>query len=156
MGNGVGKIRRVTACEQSSKDQDATWAKNIVPCVPGIEEFYQLLRKAWSKGTSQDSIWTPARVSLGQCVATSLVVQDTFGGDILTANFGGTWHNWNRLSSGEEVDLTRDQFAFGVKKCSKTRVMSRDAALESLGGKRKEYQKLRARLDRLASDIYVN
>ena len=57
---------------------------------------------------------TPAR---GQCGATALTLHDLLGGDLLLAEVllpDGSrqgWHWWNRLPGGEEVDLTREQFA---------------------------------------------
>jgi hypothetical protein len=56
----------------------------------------------------------PGRASRGQCGATALVVQDFFGGELLIADLfingqlDGV-HYWNRLPSGIELDLTRDQ-----------------------------------------------
>jgi hypothetical protein len=48
---------------------------------------------------------------MGQCVPTSLIVQDLFGGIILRTNADGKHpHYFNRLAGGTEVDLTRDQF----------------------------------------------
>jgi hypothetical protein len=42
---------------------------------------------------------------------TALVVQDYLGGDLLRATVDGTSHYWNRLTNGEIVDLSREQFA---------------------------------------------
>lgn len=38
------------------------------------------------------------------------MIQDRRGGDLLRAEVGGVSHYWNRLPSGNEVDLTRMQF----------------------------------------------
>jgi hypothetical protein len=47
---------------------------------------------------------------MNQCAVTALIVQDYFGGDLLRCPMtdGGS-HYWNRLPTGEEVDLTKDQ-----------------------------------------------
>jgi hypothetical protein len=57
----------------------------------------------------------PAR---GQCDITALVVNDLFGGDLMMGEvyLGAEqrgYHWWNRLSTGLEVDLTREQFRHG-------------------------------------------
>lgn len=69
------------------------------------------VRGAWSAATSSDPEWSPDTPSLGQCAVTALLVQDWFGGRLLRATVGGVSHYWNILRSGEELDLTREQFA---------------------------------------------
>ncbi|MBI2063899.1 MAG: hypothetical protein HYT65_02810 [Candidatus Yanofskybacteria bacterium] len=79
-------------------------------------------KQCWSQETSYNPrTWPPINHSSGgQCVVTSLVVQDFFGGRILK---GYTeileplevypiphFHCWNLLSNGREVDLTKSQF----------------------------------------------
>ena len=77
------------------------------------------IRASWSEDTSSpDNDWTPDNPSCGQCDITSLVVQDLFGGDLLAADVFRDGerveaHMWNRLPSGLEVDLTREQFRRG-------------------------------------------
>src|SRR5262249_11613610 len=55
--------------------------------------------------------WSADNPSHGQCAVTALIVQDYFGGALLRAPVNGTAHYWNRLASGDEIDLTRQQFA---------------------------------------------
>jgi hypothetical protein len=77
------------------------------------------IREAWSLDTAEeDDGWTPENPSRGQCDITALVVQDLLGGDVLGADvyLDGErieGHMWNRLVSGIEIDLTRDQFRRG-------------------------------------------
>lgn len=72
------------------------------------------LLMCWDRDTASpgdQSRWTSDRPSVGQCAVTALMVQDLMGGQIVKAmveGFGS--HYWNRLDSGQEVDLTRDQF----------------------------------------------
>jgi hypothetical protein len=69
------------------------------------------LRTRWTRDTSADQQhWSPENPSYGQCAVTSLIVQDILGGSLLRARVKGTTHYWNRLPSGEELDLTREQF----------------------------------------------
>jgi hypothetical protein len=76
-----------------------------------IDELADQLAQAWTKSTSADpERWSRQNPALGQCAVTALVVQDLFGGDLLRAQVRGVSHYWNRLPSGQEVDLTRQQF----------------------------------------------
>ncbi|MFJ2112027.1 MULTISPECIES: hypothetical protein [unclassified Streptomyces] len=83
----------------------------------------QALRASWAADTcSPDDTarapWTPDNPARGQCDITALVVHDVFGGDLVVAevHLGKEQHGyhwWNRLASGVETDLTRDQFRAG-------------------------------------------
>ena len=46
----------------------------------------------------------------GHCAAVAYLVRKEFGGDIVGARVQGEPHQWNRLASGVEIDLTGDQF----------------------------------------------
>ena len=71
----------------------------------------QTLEQAWTAETSSDpGNWSPHNPAWGQCAVTALVIQDLFGGDLLRCKINGISHYWNRLPSGVEIDLTRDQF----------------------------------------------
>lgn len=83
-------------------------------------ELELALRAAWSRETSEDpDEWSPANPSRGQCAVTALVIRELLGGEILIATVlprdgePRERHAWNRLPSGEEVDLTFDQFRGG-------------------------------------------
>jgi hypothetical protein len=78
------------------------------------------IRSSWSEQTCDPVAldeWSSANPGRGQCAVTALVVQDLLGGELLLAevlNADGSrqgLHYWNRLASGVEVDLTRDQFS---------------------------------------------
>lgn len=82
------------------------------------EELRSLLRKAWSKETTNDPHnWTPENPAWGQCVPTALVAQDFFGGKILQTivrikkenHPPEVSHFWNRLPDGREIDFTKEQ-----------------------------------------------
>ncbi|MFD7550074.1 hypothetical protein ACFV0R_17065 [Streptomyces sp. NPDC059578] len=80
------------------------------------------LRDSWAADTcSPDDLadWQPQNPACGHCDITSLIVNDVFGGDLLCGEVAledGTprgYHWWNRLPSGVELDLTREQFRNG-------------------------------------------
>lgn len=75
-----------------------------------LDELASALRLSWDAETSSDPSWAASVPSQGQCAVSALVVQDEFGGDLIRAVVQGVSHYWNRLPSGSEVDVTRDQF----------------------------------------------
>lgn len=84
-----------------------------------LAQLEEAIRGAWSEDTaSEDNEWSPDNPSCGQCDITTLVVHDLLGGEVLAADvfLDGERveaHMWNRLASGLEVDLTREQFRAG-------------------------------------------
>ncbi len=86
---------------------------------PTLEQVTAAVRASWTQATSDDpDEWTPEWTSRGQCGVTAHVVRELLGGEILVAPVLGSaqeneHHAWNRLPSGEEVDLTLDQFRGG-------------------------------------------
>lgn len=84
-----------------------------------LQQVEQAIRESWSADTAdEDDGWSPEHPSRGHCDVTCLVVHDLLGGEILAADVYVDGervmaHMWNRLSSGLEVDLTRDQFTNG-------------------------------------------
>jgi hypothetical protein len=78
---------------------------------PSLEELEMALRQSWSRDTSSDPEgWSPRNPAWGQCAVTALVVHGYLGGELLRAVLHGKSHYWNRLPSGEIVDLTIEQF----------------------------------------------
>jgi hypothetical protein len=84
-----------------------------------LVEVEKAIRSSWCADTCDPvdlpdwSVMNPAR---GQCASTALIVQELLGGQLLIADVrhaDGTRqgvHYWNRLPSGVELDLTREQF----------------------------------------------
>jgi hypothetical protein len=90
--------------------------------VDSLSRIDGAIRACWSPETCDPvdiDDWSEANPARGQCVATALVVQDHLGGELLIAEVRHAngarqgVHYWNRLASGLEVDLTRDQFKRG-------------------------------------------
>jgi hypothetical protein len=90
-----------------------------IPVVPTLNELEQTIRQSWAADTSDDpDEWSPSNPARGQCGVTALTLRDLLGGDILIADVfrhgnAVERHAWNRLASGLEIDLTREQFRNG-------------------------------------------
>lgn len=84
-----------------------------------LAQLEEAIRGAWSVDTADaENDWTPDNPSCGQCDITTLVIHDLVGGEVLAADvfLDGERveaHLWNRLPSGLEIDLTREQFRSG-------------------------------------------
>jgi hypothetical protein len=91
----------------------------LPPVAPTIDDLRAAIARCWARDTSDDpDEWTAENPTRGQCGVTALVVRELLGGEILMADVHGSHlpgerHAWNRLPSGEEVDLTLDQFRAG-------------------------------------------
>ena len=84
-----------------------------------LDELSAAIERCWARDTSDDpDEWAEDNRTRGQCGVTSLVIRELLGGEILMADVHGSHlkgerHAWNRLPTGEEVDLTADQFRNG-------------------------------------------
>ncbi|WP_206243932.1 YunG family protein [Novosphingobium terrae] len=73
--------------------------------------LYRALRSAWSAETaSPPASWSADNPAKNHCSVTALIVQDHFGGDILSTRTVGGTHFYN-LIDGTRWDLTVSQFA---------------------------------------------
>ncbi|WP_435839901.1 YunG family protein [Streptomyces canus] len=90
-------------------------------CCPSTLYLDRALRASWAADTSSpddQADWQPCNPAWGHCDFTALVVNDVFSGDLIVGevHLDGTQHGfhwWNRLPSGIELDLTREQFQLG-------------------------------------------
>ncbi|MGN6318156.1 YunG family protein [Trinickia sp.] len=74
-------------------------------------DLYRALSRVWAGDTSSPTgAWSPSNPAQNHCSVTSLVVQDHFGGEILTTRTAGGTHFYN-LIHGKKWDLTVSQFA---------------------------------------------
>jgi len=111
------------------------------------------LKKTWSKETCylpDQEKWSDKNPAFGQCAVTALIIQDFLGGEILYCEHFN--HYWNRLPSGEEVDLTHSQFGNKVRPCA-DKVVPREYVLESESEKAaktlERYLLLRNKIDKI-------
>jgi hypothetical protein len=108
------------------------------------ETFRRVVRLGWLHDTSASpDEWKASRPSIGQCAVTALLVQETFGGELLRVVNEGVSHYFNRLPDGSEVDLTRDQF--DAWDPSPAEVRGRDYVL-SFPATAERYERLKKRI----------
>ena len=72
------------------------------------------IQNAWCKDTCSPgdvARWTPDNPCIGQCAVTALLIQELLGGELMPTSVEGFGsHYYNRLPSGDDLDLTRGQF----------------------------------------------
>lgn len=108
-----------------------------------IEKLAQLLQqKAASDTSSVPEQWTKENPMLGHCAIVAILVQDYFGGKLLRVSledskeFGYLHsHYWNKIESGQEIDLTKSQFLglelnfLDIQERSKEKILSNSDTL---------------------------
>lgn len=91
-------------------------------------ELYRSIRSVWSGETaSPPQGWSCSNPARNHCSVTALIVQDYFGGEILTTKTTGGTHYYN-LINGQRWDLTISQFAEPI--AFDDRRSSREAAMK--------------------------
>lgn len=74
-------------------------------------DLYRPISQVWSGDTSSPTgAWSQSNPAQNHCSITCLVVQDHFGGEILTTKTSGGTHFYN-LIDGKKWDLTANQFS---------------------------------------------
>jgi len=105
-------------------------------------DLYRAISRVWSGDTSSPThAWSPANPAQNHCSVTALIVQDCFGGEILTTRTSGGTHFYNRID-GRKWDLTVSQFAEPIP--LDDTLSTRDAALADTSPEK--YALLSARL----------
>ncbi|MDI3381781.1 hypothetical protein ACFPPF_19380 [Xenophilus aerolatus] len=73
-------------------------------------DLYRAISRVWAADTaSPTGAWSLSNPAQNHCSITSLVVQDCFGGDVLSTRTSGGTHFYNRID-GVRWDLTVSQF----------------------------------------------
>ena len=83
---------------------------------PTLQQLTAALHEAWDEKTGYvgAGVWTPENPARGQCVTSSLIVQDYFGGEIVRYEVNGEnineTHYFNILEDGTILDTTGQQY----------------------------------------------
>ena len=82
---------------------------------PILQQFTAVLRSSWAKETSfVPEEWATDNPARGQCLVSSLVVQDYYGGDLMRYRVTGKGfketHYCNILDDGTILDTTGSQY----------------------------------------------
>lgn len=107
--------------EQGRVLREVSVAPVELPSPVTLGRLEEAIRASWSAETSDaPDNWTAANPSFQHCDVTARAVQEYLGGDILVSGVVRDGmrvdrHAWNRLPSGLEVDLTREQFLDGER-----------------------------------------
>jgi len=83
-----------------------------------ISDLEKALENSWCKETSSyHSDWSNENNTCGQCAPNSLIVNDYFGGEIVSSMVvvpdGKMISHYFNIIGGKEIDLTRKQFPKG-------------------------------------------
>lgn len=86
---------------------------------PTLQELSEALQASWHADTAYDfKEWNPENKARGQCVVSSLVVQDYFGGELvgyeITEGQFHETHYVNQLPDGTIIDTTASQYTSPV------------------------------------------
>ena len=123
-----------------------------------MQMIFKALQSSWAKDTAFDpKEWSESNKARGQCVVSSLVIQDYLGGDLVRYSVDeGDLHEThyaNRLDSGVILDTTASQYTEPVTMRIKpvdlkdfSSVREKRLANNST---RKRYEILKARVDQL-------
>lgn len=109
--------------------------------------IFKAIISAWGKDTAyrrDAETWTKENPAKGQCAITALVVNDYFGGKIISGeSTDGIVHFWNRVF-GIKIDLTERQFK-EKKKFKNLKLWDRNELLAS-GDVQNRYDILKRRV----------
>lgn len=82
---------------------------------PTLQELSEALQASWGPDTAYNSQeWSQDNKARGQCVVSSLIVQNYLGGDLIRYEINGNQlhetHYMNKLPDGTVVDTTASQY----------------------------------------------
>lgn len=127
---------------------------------PTLLELSTALQASWSADTAYSaSEWNIENKARGQCVVSSLIVQDYFGGDLIryeiTDGAMNETHYMNQLPDGTVVDTTASQYTSPVNMKRKLIILDdfasvREKRLADTSTKER-YKLLKQRIERYLS-----
>ncbi|MDQ0785056.1 hypothetical protein QFZ63_007033 [Streptomyces sp. B3I7] len=117
-----------------------------------LTDIEAAVRAGWGADTATPEYraqWTVDNPARDQCPVTALVLHDLLGGELLRGEVlvdgeRVDYHWWNRLGTGVEIDLTREQFG-PEEKVTEGTAIPRPPTTE-LRRLREEYELLRDRV----------
>ena len=113
LGSAIGDYKDVSFEKAISKNKKGS--KNVShKCKgePDLRKELNSIRKAMDKVFSCDTAFGTCNknsMSSGHCMLSALIVQDMYGGKVMSGSIDGIPHYWNKVCH-MEVDLTGDQF----------------------------------------------
>lgn len=123
--------------------------------------IFKALQSSWAKDTAFDpKEWSEGNKARGQCVVSSLVIQDYLGGDLVRYSVDeGDLHEThyaNRLDSGVILDTTASQYTEPVTMRIKPVDLKGFSSVREKrladNSTRKRYEILKARVDQLLAN----
>ena len=123
-----------------------------------MQMIFKALQSSWAKDTAFDpKEWSEDNMARGQCVVSSLVIQDYLGGDLVRYSVDeGDLHEThyaNRLDSGVILDTTASQYTEPVTMRIKPVDLKGFSSVREKrladNSTRKRYEILKARVDQL-------
>ena len=123
-----------------------------------MQMIFKALQSSWAKDTAFDpKEWSESNKARGQCVVSSLVIQDYLGGDLVRYSVDeGDLHEThyaNRLDSGVILDTTASQYTEPVTMRIKPVDLKDFSSVREKrladNSTRKRYEILKARVDQL-------
>ena len=126
-----------------------------------MQMIFKALQSSWAKDTAFDpKEWSESNKARGQCVVSSLVIQDYLGGDLVRYSVDeGDLHEThyaNRLDSGVILDTTASQYTEPVTMRIKPVDLKGFSSVREKrladNSTRKRYEILKARVDQLLAN----
>lgn len=113
------KAKEVLCSEQNNVEQYPAWHICYHKPMANLKSITQALQLSWGADTSYSpDEWSKDNIARGQCVVSSLVVQDYLSGELIrySVNEGDLHetHYVNKLDSGVIIDTTASQYKYPV------------------------------------------
>ena len=115
LGAAIGDYEDISFVKAIEKGKRRKGSRNVdhsCKVESALRKELNKVRKAMDEVFSCDTAFGTCNnnsMSSGHCMLASLIVQDMYGGKIMTGSIGGVPHYWNKMCH-MEVDLTGDQF----------------------------------------------
>ena len=115
LGAAIGDYKDISFEKAVAKAKRRKGSRNVdhsCKVQADLRKELNKVRKAMDKVFSCDTAFGTCNknsMSSGHCMLASLIIQDMYGGKIMSGQIGGIPHYWNKLCH-MEIDVTGDQF----------------------------------------------